>query len=478
MMGESSSAVNAPADVASATASVASAPAGVVPLPLPRESVVHRAVGGIAATWRDFIRRDDLGAIDPDLPPREEPRVRSAMAASLSGRGGEAGTRSSIAGLGSAYLALNASGKARFLGLLADFDVDREGLERAMDAARDADDAAFGAALAGLRNATRPPWLTILQRLNALPEGTKFLVDVRADLLGLAQPSLAVRRMERDLGELLASWFDLGFLELRRITWDASAALLERIARYEAVHEVRSWLDLKDRLDTDRRCYAYLHPAMPNEPLIFVEVALVREMSDRIAPLLDPNAPRGEPREATTALFYSISNCQRGLAGVSLGNALIKRVVEHLAGEFPQLKTFATLSPIPGFRAWLAAHGADNAQLEGARAAAAARRWHRDPVLAEAARKPLLRACARYLLEEKAPDGGALDAVARFHLSNGARMERLDWLADTSQRALHESAGMMINYVYRRGEIDANHEAYAGAGRIAASKALRDLARS
>jgi malonyl-CoA decarboxylase len=275
---------------------------------------------------------------------------------------------------------------------------------------------------------------------------------------------------------LLATWVDIGFLELRRITWDASAQLLEKLARYEAVHEVRSWLDLKDRLDADRRCYAYLHPAMPGEPLIFVEVALVGEMSDKIAPLLDPTAPRGDPREASAAVFYSISNCQRGLAGISLGNVLIKRVVDALSADFRRLRLFATLSPVPGFRRWLDTRLTEGEGLPSALAAALAKRtWHRDPTTEQALRKPLLRLGARYLLEEKAPDGGPRDPVARFHLGNGARLERLNWLADTSAKGIRESAGMMVNYVYRTDEIDANREAYAAGGRIVASRAIRDM---
>jgi malonyl-CoA decarboxylase len=215
---------------------------------------------------------------------------------------------------------------------------------------------------------------------------------------------------------------------------------------------------------------------MPGEPLVFVEIALVGEMADRIAPLLDAKAPRGDPRDATTAVFYSISNCQRGLAGISLGNALIKRVVDALSADFPRLRQFATLSPVPGFRAWLSAQPQDGEGLSPALSEPLAKRtWYRDAAVATPLRRPLTRLCSRYLLDEKASDGGPRDPVERFHLGNGARLERLNWLADTSVKGMRESAGMMVNYLYRAEEIDANREAYASQGKIAASKAVRDL---
>ena len=256
--------------------------------------------------------------------------------------------------------------------------------------------------------------------------------------------------------------------------------------------------DLKNRLEADRRCLAYFHPRMPEEPLIFVEVALVQGMADNIQALLDESAPVGDPVEADTAIFYSISNCQRGLAGISLGDFLIKRVVDRLAAELPHVKTYATLSPIPGFRTWLdqriLAEGEDiltageckalqqqlPAELRnrGLGALLQRPRWHEDGTVKEALRAPLLRLCARYLLVEKNPRGQALDPVAHFHLTNGARVERLDWLADLSPKGLQQSAGLMINYVYRLHEIEENHEAYTAAGRIAASGALMRLAKA
>jgi malonyl-CoA decarboxylase len=338
----------------------------------------------------------------------------------------------------------------------------------------------------------------LLRQFNALPEGVKFLVDRRAELIAIAGDDPALRGLADDLRELLANWFDIGFLELQRITWDSPAALLERLMAYEAVHEIRGWTDLKNRLEADRRCFAFFHPRMPDEPLIFVEVALVSGIAGNIHALLDENAPIGNPQAADSAIFYSISNCQQGLVGISFGDFLIKRVVDALATELPRLKSFATLSPLPGFRAWLAAQAErDDVLLAGeARAVQSlgaefgehdADRillnlldrpdWHADARTASSLREPLLRLCARYLLHAHAPSGRAVDPVAHFHLSNGARVERLNWLGDVSQKGLQQSAGIMVNYLYRLGDIEANHEAYRDEGLVAASSAVRSLAR-
>ena len=282
-----------------------------------------------------------------------------------------------------------------------------------------------------------------------------------------------------------------------RVTIDSLAALLEKLIVYEAVHEIRSWTDLKNRLEADRRCFGYFHPRMPEEPLIFVEVALVQGMSDNVQSLLDEAAPLGDPAAADTAIFYSISNCQRGLAGISLGDFLIKRVVDNLAAELPQIRNYATLSPIPGFRAWLdqriAAEGSElltaneqkalqqqlPSELQGLGLGVllGRPRWYAEDKLVAALRAPLLRLCARYLLLEKSAKGRALDPVAHFHLTNGARMERLNWLADLAPKGMQQSAGIMINYLYRLADIEDNHEAYAGEGRVVASVAINRLAR-
>ena len=350
-----------------------------------------------------------------------------------------------------------------------------------------------------LRSALTPPRVTLLRQFNALPEGVKFLVDRRAELIGIAGQDPALRGLADDLRDLLANWFDIGFLELRRITWESPAALLEKLIAYEAVHEIRGWTDLKNRLEADRRCFAFFHPRMPDEPLIFVEVALVSGIAGNIHALLDEEAPIGNPQTADAAIFYSISNCQNGLVGISFGDFLIKRVVDALTAELPRLKTFATLSPIPGFRAWLSAE-AEREELLLAGEARAVQAlhvdddevgsdrllldlmerpdWHQDPRIAAALREPLLRLCARYLLHARAPSGRALDPVAHFHLSNGARVERLNWLGDVSPKGLRQSAGIMVNYLYRLGDIETNHEAYRGEGRVVAASSVRGLTRT
>src|SRR4029077_1999364 len=280
--------------------------------------------------------------------------------------------RARAAQLGRTYLALNAAGRRRFLHLLAEeFDTDHAMVDDccALVAAA-ADTAARTAAERALRVALTAPRVTLLRQFNALPDGVKFLVDRRAELIAVANGDPVLRGLADDLRELLANWFDIGFLQLQRITWDAPASLLEKLMAYEAVHEIRGWTDLKNRLEADRRCFAFFHPRMPDEPLIFVEVALVTGIAGNIHALLDEAAPVGNPQAADTAIFYSISNCQQGLVGISFGDFLIKRVVDALASELPRLKSFATLSPLPGFRAWLAAQAERGGLLPAAEARA------------------------------------------------------------------------------------------------------------
>ena len=466
------------------------------------DGMMDRTLGRLRSAWRD-IAGQALGAWSsplprPELTGEDMQRVREQLRACLEGRGGEVAARARAAELGRSYLALNATGRERFLRLLADeFDVDRGAIaaaaSRFLQASSQSDKEAAEAAL---RAALEPPRVRLLTQFNALPEGVKFLVDMRAELMGLARNDRVLAGLERDLKGLLRGWFDIGFLELQRITWQSPAALLEKLTAYEAVHEIRSWADLKNRLEADRRCFAFFHPRMPDEPLIFVEVALVQGIAGDIHALLDEAAPVGDPRGADTAIFYSISNCQPGLAGISFGNFLIKRVAGDLASELPHLKTFATLSPIPGFRAWLnpklaseeatlltAAERKAIAELPGERGAnglaglVADPRWHEDPAAAQAMKAPLMRLAARYLLAEKGSKDRVLDPVEHFHLTNGARVERLDWLADRSAQGRQQSAGIMVNYLYRLDEVEESHAAYTEQGTVAASSALRTLAR-
>jgi len=467
------------------------------------DGVFDRTLANLRGAWREIAlsaRGVLSGAPRPDLPEDDVARLRQQMLSCLDGRGGEVTARARAAELGRTYLALNEAGRGRFLRLLAsEFDTDHEAVDRCCAALAAATDPAERiAAERALRTALLPPRVTLMRQFNALPEGVKFLVDRRAELIAIANGDLVLRGLADDLRDLLANWFDIGFLELQRITWDAPASLLEKLMAYEAVHEIRGWTDLKNRLEADRRCFAFFHPRMPDEPLIFVEVALVSGIAGNIETLLDETAPMGNPQTADTAIFYSISNCQRGLVGISFGDFLIKRVVDALAAELPRLKTFATLSPLPAFRAWLAAEAEQgplllpseaktvevvSAGMDAAGADDALLRlldrpeWVDDLRIAAALREPLLRLAARYLLHARAPSGRALDPVAHFHLSNGARVEQLDWLGDRSPKGLQQSAGIMVNYLYRLGNIEANHEAYRDEGRVAASSAVRGLAR-
>ncbi len=452
-----------------------------------------RAIRRIAGAWRDMADR---------VSTDEDQGIASQMRACLDARGGEFSARNRAAKLAQTYLGLDAAGRQGFLRDLASFDSNAEAVSRAYEAVQSAADAAeLATAKVKLRRALEPPRVRLLSQFTTIPDGMKFLVDLRATLLTLtgADPHLAA--LEHDLRGLLASWFDVGFLELQRIDWNSPAVLLERLVGYEAVHEIRSWSDLKNRLDSDRRCYALFHHRMPNEPLIFVEVALVRGLADSVQRLLDKKAPLLDPRVADTAIFYSISNCQGGLAGISFGNFLIKRVVELLGSEFRNLKAFATLSPIPGFGKWLAGKLADDEpallsdeEASSLRTAAPAgspaaetgtaalrgilsyRNWFRDTTMQRAAEPVLVRLAARYLLGE-ARGSRALDPVAHFHLSNGARVERIVMGADTGGKGVKESATLMVNYLYDPAKIEEYHEDYAGEGKRNASTAVRRLAR-
>jgi malonyl-CoA decarboxylase len=291
-----------------------------------------------------------------------------------------------------------------------------------------------------------------------------------------------LRAVDADFVHLFSSWFNRGFLVLRRIDWSTPAMILEKIIRYEAVHRIRSWEDLRRRIDPpDRRCYAFFHPALVDEPLIFVEIALTREIPDAIAPILAVQREGSEPDKATTATFYSISNCQRGLAGVSFGNFLIKQVVQEISRENPRLKTFVTLSPAPNFAEWLdrerktensaALSAEDRETLVGLDRQG----WWQLPQVREPMQETLLRAAAWYYLRAKNRRGMPADAVARFHLGNGARLEQINWLGDGSENGIAQSYGLMVNYLYDLDDIEKNHEAYAEGHRVVASRAVRNL---
>lgn len=341
--------------------------------------------------------------------------------------------------------------------------------------------------LKGLQEATDSPRREFFHRLNLAPGATAEIVALRHYLLQQPKTDPGIAAVDADLQDLLQTWFNRGFLVLRRIDWQTPAAILEKIIAYEAVHEIKGWDDLRRRLDpTDRRCFAFFHPSLVDEPLIFVEVALAGDVPSSIEPLLE--ARRGEAdAEPTTAVFYSISNCQDGLRGISFGHFLLKQVVEDLVRELPTLKTFVTLSPAPHFARWL-----DRAQASKSETLVTAKdqeilRVLRDPRWVEVARdlgeqaaplkSLLMQLAAHYFLTERSSDQRPMDPVARFHLGNGARLERINWLADTSEKGLREAHGLMVNYRYDLAEIEKNHEAYAAEGTVAASRAVRGLLR-
>ncbi len=410
--------------------------------------------------------------------------------------GGEASARHRVEAIAALYGGLNDEGRRDLLRMLvSEFSVDDERVAAAVRAYLDASGAARREAQTSLRQTLSSPRMTILKQFNLLPEGVKFLVDLRADVLRYqrANPELAI--LDDELYGLLGSWFDLGNLELRRLSWNSPASLLEKLIAYEAVHEIRSWGDLRKRMGADRRCYAFFHPRMPDEPLVFVEVALVQEMASSVQVLLDESTPATDPRHATAAIFYSISSTQNGLRGVSFGGFLIKRVAEQLVADFPRLRTFATLSPIPGFRKWLEKRLHDReadlfsacdpkalTEFAGSNnphdvlSAALTRDFAADDLLAVRLEPILTTLCARYLAQEMDDDTPRpVDPVARFHLGNGAQLERINWLADRSTRGLKQSAGLMVNYLYRLDDIEGNHEAYEREGKIVMSRGVKKL---
>lgn len=419
-------------------------------------------------------------APSPALTARRLAQIRQQLQECAESLGGEVSTRQRAARLAETYLGLDDAGRREFLRLIAvEFGPDPAEVARAHAAYQAAvgSDAQWDAE-AGLRRAVRSARIRILTQFNAIPQGVKFLVDLRADLLRHLDTDPQLAALDRELEARLGAWFDVGFLELQRITWNSPAALLEKLIRYEAVHEIRSWDDLKNRLDSDRRLYAFFHPRMPLEPLIFVEVALTDHLADNVQELLDVNAPVFDAQRADTAIFYSISNTQDGLRGVSFGNFLLKRVVDDLKRDFPRLKTFATLSPMPGLASWVRKHPRElvDAGISLDAEALVAGQWQSDKAVLRTLRDRLPRLAARYLLEARR-DGKPWDPVSRFHLGNGARVEQIDWLADVSDKGLRQSFGMMVNYLYDPDEIEANVEAFAQETQIAASATVRRLGR-
>ena len=328
-----------------------------------------------------------------------------------------------------------------------------------------------------LRQATEAPRQELFRRINMAPNGIRSLVSLREFLLRNLREQPELSNVDADLHELLTSWLNPGFLSLVQIDWNSPTALLEKLILYEKVHRIPSLEALKRRLGPDRRCFAFFHPALPDEPLIFVQVALVKGMASKVQPLIEPSSELGKVGDADTAIFYSISNCQDGLRGVSLGNFLIKLVVGELARDLPALRTYATLSPVPGFMRWLA-EAVKNQTLPGSDGKMLERLsdldWIDDEGFANASKARLEALCAHYLVLEKRRSEPR-DAVARFHLNNGARLERINWLGDISEKGLKESAGILVNYRYDPASIEKNHEAFANEGTVVTSSSVRSL---
>ena len=414
---------------------------------------------GFSRQGRQLLRRHlPFAAFEPPRTALSPAEALCGMARDLLSNRGEASGVAIATDLLRLYETAAREDRAEFfLALAQDFNPDRAGLAAAW--------AGFQAkgweAYPGLASAIEAPRQELFRRLNLAPGGTAALVRMRADLLAMrGLPGAAL--VEADLAHLLQSWFNRGFLSMRAINWHSPASLLERIIRYEAVHDIRDWSDLRSRVDpSDRRCYAFFHPAIPDDPLIFVEVALTQRIAVSIQNLLASDRVPLASADATTAVFYSISNCQPGLRGISFGHFLIKQVAIDLKREIPTLEQFVTLSPVPGFMNWLRT---------------------RDPELAERLddgvdryRERLLALAIDYFLEAKNEEGRPIDPVARFHLGNGARLEQLNWMGDSSEKGLRQSAGMMVNYLYDLPAIEELHERFANRGSIATGTPVRQL---
>lgn len=465
--------------------------------PNPNSTLFDKTLGNLVGAWKNISfagRHTDGLQLSPYLHERECETVLNHMRDCLSGKGGEVSARLRAAELGETYLKFNDEGRRKFLVLLTEeFSSDDEAIASAAQALLMAEEPTERQKIqAELRDLLEPPQVRLLTQFNALPQGTQFLVDMRADMVRYRPSCPRLAPLDNELRRQLSSWFDIGFLELRRITWDAPAALLEKLIHYEAVHQVSDWGDLKDRLSDDRRCFAFFHPRMPKEPLIFVWVALMPEMPATIADVLERPEEAIEAEDAKAAVFYSISNTQVGLQGVSLGNFLIKRVVDKLSKTLPNIETFGTLSPIVGFRNYLMQHlpvesgialtEAEHAALkelapeESPPELLASGRWLDSEELRQAAEGPIMRICAHYLTREhRVGQTAVLNSVAHFHLSNGARLARINWLSDMSENGLRQSYGLMVNYIYKREEIELNHEQYVTLGEVSCDAAVKEL---
>ena len=432
----------------------------------------------ISERGRALLARDRRGA-----PSARSESLVELCEDLLSGRGEASGVALAREILGR-YSELTTGPRIAFFEALAErFGSDPARMEQAIEIWR-ADPSDLTAA--EVHAASEPRRQELFRRLNLAPGGTAALVRMREQLMdSLDHRHEDLDSVDADFVHLFSSWFNRGFLVLRRIDWSTPAIVLEKIIRYEAVHEIRGWDDLRRRIDPpDRRCFAFFHPALVDDPLIFVEVAVERDIPGAIAPILASSRQQFvEPDKARTAVFYSISNCQRGLTGVSFGNFLIKQVVEEICRELPKLTTFVTLSPVSGFTLWLdgelknESSSAINASDRVTFALLERPHWWTDPEIFSQLEEPVMRAAAWYFLRARNKRGAPVDPVARFHLGNGARLERINWLADTSDRAIAQADGLMVNYLYDLDHIEKNHEAYAEGRTVVASSSVQRLLR-
>ncbi|TGD61669.1 hypothetical protein EYC08_17990 [Tabrizicola sp. WMC-M-20] len=423
-----------------------------------------------STVFSDLLAR--VAVIGRAMAPAEPPgtTIEDLCAALLAGRG-EATELGLARDILDRFGALDADAKRDFLvAVQARFGVDRAKLARALAALNSSSD---DDTARSVHFASEPSSQELIRRLNRAPNGTRDLLSMRRDLLCAIRDDARLKLLDADFRHLLGSWFNRGFLELRRIDWSTPAAILEKVISYEAVHAITGWDDLRRRVAIpDRLLFAFFHPALPDEPLIFVEVALVAEIPSAIGPILATDRKAIDPARAKVAAFYSISNCQDGLRGISFGNFLIKQVVEELRNELPALETFVTLSPVPGLRRWVS----EELTKGEAGILTASERTGLIVEPAEAPPPDLAAVlAARYLLQAHNGTGQSGDPVARFHLGNGARLERINPAADLGSRAGAESWGVMVNYLYNLTAIETNHEAYANRGEVAASAQARKL---
>ena len=437
-----------------------------------------KILGGVADAVRSWI-----GNIGPDLSNnRDIDTLTQKMNECLNPKGGEVSARKNTVSLGNLYLSLSEKGRIKFLQTLSEeFNSNKEEIDRKIIEYKQNKNPELSYKFEqGLIKVLESPRSKILKQFISLPEGLKFIVDMRSDVLKLKTQYKSLDPLEKELKGILYTWVDVDLLDLRQITWDSPASLLEKLIKYEAVHKISSWDDLKNRLDSDRLCFAFFHYKIPNEPLIFVEVALMDEVANSIQYLLNESIPSHDPNYANTAIFYSISNTQTGLSGISLGNFLIKRVVEKLSHEFKNIKTYATLSPIPGFAKWLKEQDMTllsklDIKFSIEEILENAERLKTNIEHTAEIKECLLKLCAHYLLKMSNSSGNAYDPVAHFHLSNGASIKQINWMADTSEKGIDQSYGIMVNYLYELSKIDKNHENYMVNKVISASKQVSSI---